>query len=99
MKRDQSLPQSHSLPKKVVPERDRGETGPLGVIRADESYTLEEFMRRVGKKIAGMRSARRAGLRVLREGKQTYVLGRDWIDYLLKTAGRHQDGDRGCGNV
>ncbi len=70
----------------------------FGVIRADEAYTLEEFKRRVGKKDAGLRSARRAGLRVFQEGKQRYVLGRDWIVHLLKTAG-HRDGKRGCGHA
>jgi len=70
----------------------------VGVIRADEAYTLDEFKRRVGFQSAALRRARRAGLRLLREGKRKYVLGRDWIDYLLKTAG-HQDAERGCGHA
>jgi hypothetical protein len=77
---------------------DRLPPSSVGVIRADEAYTLEEFKRRVGKKDAAFRSSRRAGLRVLQEGKQRYVLGRDWIDYLLKTAG-HPDGAEGCGHA
>lgn len=99
MKRDQSLSPPHSSPKKPNPHRNGAETGtPVGVIRADEAYTLEEFKRRVGFQNAALRRARRAGLRLLREGKRKYVLGRDWIDYLLKSAG-HQDAERGCGHA
>lgn len=99
MKRDQSLSPPHSPALKPDPQRVRAETGPpVGVIRADEAYTLEEFKRRVGFQDAALRRARRAGLRLLREGKRKYVLGRDWIDYLLKTAG-HQDAERGCGHA
>lgn len=71
MKRVQSKPQSPSLPAKPDPQRARFEVGaPIGVIRADESYTLEEFKRRVGFGNAALRRARRAGLRLLQEGKR-----------------------------
>lgn len=99
MRLDQSLSRPNSLGFDPRPHRVKaGISASTGVICADEAYTLEEFKLRVGKKNAGLRSARRAGLRVIREGKQSYVLGRDWIDYLLKTAG-HQDAEPGCGHA
>lgn len=58
----------------------------IGVISPDELYTLKAFTRRLGIKAATLRSARRAGLRVFYVHKQAYVYGRDWIDYVLRTA-------------
>lgn len=58
----------------------------LGVIAPDELYTLNAFARRLGIKAATLRSARRAGLKVYYVHKHAYVLGRDWIDYVLRTA-------------
>ena len=58
----------------------------LGVIAPDELYTLKAFARRLGIKAATLRSARRAGLKVYYVHKQGYVHGRDWIDYVLRTA-------------
>jgi len=77
---------------------DKSPAPTVGFIRADELYTLKELKRRLEFKDATLRRARRAGLRVLKEGKRRYVLGRDWIDYLVQTAG-HQDGERGCGHA
>lgn len=58
----------------------------VGVINPDELYTLKAFTRRLGIKAATLRSARRAGLKVYYVHKHAYVHGRDWIDYVLRTA-------------
>lgn len=58
----------------------------LGVINPDELYTLKAFTRRLGITAATLRSARRAGLRVYYAHKQGWVHGRDWVDYVLRTA-------------
>lgn len=70
----------------------------VGVIRADEFYTLREFKRRLEFTNATLRSARRAGLRVYYVHKRAFVLGRDWIDYVLNSAG-HLDEERGGGHA
>ena len=60
-----------------------------GVIRADELYTLKSFKERLGISDATLRSARRAGLQVYYVHKHGYVIGSDWIEYVLKSPGRH----------
>ena len=60
----------------------------VGVINPDELYTLKAFTRRLGITAATLRSARRAGLKVYYVHKQGWVHGRDWIDYVLRTAGQ-----------
>lgn len=57
----------------------------VGVINPDQLYTLKEFTRRLGIRAATLRSARRAGLRVLYVHKHGYVYGRDWIEYVLRS--------------
>lgn len=59
-----------------------------GFIKPDELYTLKAFARRLGIKASTLRSARRAGLKVYYVHKHAYVYGRDWIDYVLRTAER-----------
>lgn len=60
----------------------------IGVINPDDLYTLRAFKTRLGVSDATLRSARRAGLRVLYLHKQGYVHGRDWIDYVLNSQDR-----------
>lgn len=57
-----------------------------GAIRIDESYPLPDFMRINGFGRKTLASARRNGLRVVRVGRNSYVLGADWHDYLRKLA-------------
>lgn len=57
-----------------------------GVIKPDELYTLKAFARRLGIKASTLRSARRAGLKVYYVHKHAYVHGRDWIEYVMRTA-------------
>ena len=68
----------------------QGDSDIAGVIHRDEMYTLTEFKRRTNLKDAALRSARRSGLRVLRNGSHAYVLGRDWIDFILQSSDRDE---------
>lgn len=65
-----------------------GEDESAGVIHPDELYTLKAFTRRLGIRSATVRAARRAGLRVSYAHKQAYILGRDWIEYVLSSPER-----------
>lgn len=70
----------------------------VGVIRADEIYTLREFKRRLQITSATLRSARQAGLPVYYAHKQGFIFGSDWIDYLRRSTG-HEDTERGRGHA
>jgi hypothetical protein len=54
----------------------------LGEIRADVCYPLESFKAVSGLNKSSLAAARRRGLRMIREGKRTFVFGRDWLAYL-----------------
>jgi hypothetical protein len=58
-----------------------------GVIRVDELYTLDEFRSRTGLGEQWLRTARRSGLRVLYLGGRAFIRGRDFVDFLEKSAG------------
>jgi hypothetical protein len=58
--------------------------GSLGPIQADCAYPLPVFSRLSGQRKWGMRTARRQGLKVRKFGTRSYVLGRDWIEFLSK---------------
>lgn len=51
-------------------------------IRIDEIYPLAEFQKRTGLGRAGIRSARRMGLRISKHGRNRYVSGLDWAEFL-----------------
>ena len=55
----------------------------VGVINPEELYTLRAFKRRLGIADATLRTARRSGLRVHYLHKQGFILGRDWIQYVI----------------
>jgi hypothetical protein len=55
---------------------------PPQVIRADEVYQLDEFLRRAGIGRWAYRTALRNGLRVIRTAGRVYVRGSDWFAYL-----------------
>lgn len=56
-----------------------------GEVLSNGVYSLADFQKRVGLSRDGMRSARRAGLRVIRLHNRAYVRGSDWMDYLNKS--------------
>ena len=53
-----------------------------GVIERQHVYTLDEFRQRTGMGDAAMRTARRAGLRVVRFKNRSFVRGADFLDFL-----------------
>ena len=61
-----------------------------GVIEPQNIYTLREFQARSGLGETALRTARRAGLRVVRFKNRSYVRGQDFLEFLDKVA---QDGN------
>jgi hypothetical protein len=57
-----------------------------GEITRDAAYTLDELNARLGVGKGALRQARRQGLTVRRIGRRSYVLGKDVIDWLERTA-------------
>jgi hypothetical protein len=53
-----------------------------GEIHRGVLYRADEFKARMGWSDSSMRSARRRGLKVRRDGKRAYVWGDDLIDYM-----------------
>lgn len=51
-------------------------------IRVDHAYSLEDFMRRTGLGRNGLRTAKRKGLSIRQCGRNRYVLGADWHEFL-----------------
>ena len=51
-------------------------------IAKDSSYALDDFKERTSLGDAGLRNARRSGLKVRYCHNRGYVLGVDWIQYL-----------------
>ena len=51
-------------------------------IAKDRSYSLDDFKDRTGLGNAGLRNARRSGLKVRYAHNRGFVLGADWIQYL-----------------
>lgn len=54
---------------------------PVQVIRADESYTIEEFRRRTGIGDYKWRRLRKV-LPCRVDGKKIWILGADWLKHL-----------------
>lgn len=60
-----------------------------GAIVPDAIYRLDELKARMGWRDAAFRAAVRAGLKIYRSGKRTYVLGTDLVAFVTKgEAGR-----------
>lgn len=57
-------------------------TTSLTPIRADHSYSLDDFRRRTGLGRNGLRAARKKGLPIRKCGRNRYVLGADWHEFL-----------------
>ena len=51
-------------------------------IAKDRSYSLDDFKERTGLGDAGLRHARRSGLKVRYAHNRGFVLGADWLTYL-----------------
>lgn len=61
-----------------------GSSAAPGVIEPQALYTLAELQARLRVGSCGLRSMRRAGLRVYRVGGRGFVLGRDVIDFIVQ---------------
>lgn len=72
-----------------MPTTNEAETG---VIHPEHLYTLTAFTRTLGVRAATVRAARRSGLKVYYVHKHAYVLGKDWIEYVLASS-RRLDGE------
>lgn len=55
---------------------------PSSEIATGVVYSLDEFKLRSGLGDAGLRNARRAGLRVRYAHNRGFILGEDWAEYL-----------------
>lgn len=55
-----------------------------GAIVPEAIYRLDELKARMGWRDAAFRAAVRAGLKIYRSGKRTYVLGTDLIAFVTK---------------
>ena len=60
---------------------DRRQPAP-GVIRGDEVYRLQELQRRLGWGEHALRQAKLAGLRIVRFGREGFVLGNDALAFF-----------------
>lgn len=58
-----------------------------GVIRRDELYTLPELKKRLGIQDRAWWSLKEQGLRTVRAGSRTYILGKDVIELFERLAG------------
>ena len=56
----------------------------LAPIDADRLYPLELFQQIAGLGRAAMRNARKSGLNIRYVSGRGWVLGRDWIDYVVE---------------
>lgn len=65
-------------------------------IRVDEVYTLTDFKKRTGLGKAGVRAARRRGLPVHQCGRNRYVSGADWVEFLRARTASKQINETVC---
>lgn len=61
-------------------------TAKLGEISANVSYPRAEFLRLTGIGAKTLARARREGLPIRRVGRNSFVLGSDWLEYLSTRA-------------
>lgn len=62
-------------------------TRAVGVIRADEIYTLAEFAARARLGRYALRQAKRAGLKIITVGGKSFVRGADFFEWLADKSG------------
>ena len=56
-----------------------------GVIHGDAAYSLEAFMDRLDVGETWLRSRRREGLRVCYVGKRGFIVGEDFLEFLISS--------------
>lgn len=62
----------------------------IGFIEPERLYTLAAFKQRLGISDSTLRAARRNGLKVHRVHKHAYILGSDWIAYVLASSSQSE---------
>ena len=56
-----------------------------GVVYGDAAYSLEAFMDRLDVGETWLRSRRREGLRVCYVGKRGFIVGEDFLEFLIRS--------------
>lgn len=81
-------PATPNKPKAVAPRELRSDVSTVDArhISANGCYTEAEFQRLTGLGKTAIRAARRRGLIVRRVGRNNFILGRDWHDFLQNKA-------------
>ena len=72
------------------------ESDAFGVIEPQHLYTYDAITQRLGVSRKTIRSAIRNGLRVFRAHRRAFILGQDWIDYIVdqgKSSGSSKGGN------
>ena len=90
--------QKHPEHRTATPKRTRrpqrpATPGPSGSVQAGELLTLAELKRRLNWGEHAVRQARRAGLRLVRFGREKYALGNDVLTFFAGLA-EQQGGNR-----
>jgi hypothetical protein len=76
-------------------KQDRGATPKIirpsgksfaATIKADEAYTLDQFVQMTGEGPSAIRTAEANGLNTSFSGNRKWILGKEWIAYLEKRA-------------
>lgn len=65
-----------------------------GHVSENEMYSLHEIKRRLGLGAHAIRTARKRGLRVLRIGRNDFILGTDLIRYAVETEDAEETEDK-----
>ena len=55
----------------------------FGVVEPQHLYTYDAITKRLGITRKTIRAAIRNGLKVSRAHRKAYILGQDWIDYIV----------------
>jgi len=71
-------------PKPAQPDQQPSPKLFVGVLRADELYTIPELQRRLGIRASGWRALRRKGLPCYQVGKRVVVFGQDFFEFVRK---------------
>jgi hypothetical protein len=66
----------------------------IGPIEPHVLYPIDDLKARSGLGIAAIRTMRRSGLQVRYAGGRAYVLGKDFIDYVIKHGKSEKPGSK-----
>ena len=72
------------MPRPVKPDPQQSPKLSVGMLRADELYTIPELQRRLGIRASGWRALRHKGLPCYQVGKRVVVFGQDFFEFVRK---------------